>query len=356
MPDSAQQPPIDSAPPGAPAEAPAALRTEVMPAATPPVGDAGVAEPAHVDTAKPAAPVRAELSPAECAARLAELFPALFAAIPHTPPKPIKLRIQTDIQQRAPELFTRRALSHFLHRHTTTTAYLRALVASPHRYDLDGAPAGEVNDEHRQAAQVELDRRRAIVETRRAAERAARQAPRRAPQGPPGRCDGEIAGEGADAPADGARREAAPHDARPPRPARPARPPRPQRPREDRGDSPGARADRPPPAPQRPRAHAHVPTQTTPRTPDPVDLLPVAVPVPPPPGPDDVARRERALLLRAFEASPLSRANFCALKRIDPAELDAVLEQARREAPPAPAPRASGPRPSPPPPPRRSRR
>ncbi len=64
------------------------------------------------------------------------------------------------------------------------------------------------------------------------------------------------------------------------------------------------------------------------------------------------ARRERALLLRAFESSPLSRANFCALKRIEPAALDALLEQARREAPPAPAPPMRRPdaprRPSPP--------
>jgi ProP effector len=37
------------------------------------------------------------------------------------------------------------------------------------------------------------------------------------------------------------------------------------------------------------------------------------------------------LLLRAFESSTLTKANFCVLKRIDEAALDAVLEQARRE-------------------------
>lgn len=47
---------------------------------------------------------------------------------------------------------------------------------------------------------------------------------------------------------------------------------------------------------------------------------------------DDSGRRERALLLRAFETSTLSRANFCALKRIDPTTLDALLEQARSES------------------------
>ena len=37
------------------------------------------------------------------------------------------------------------------------------------------------------------------------------------------------------------------------------------------------------------------------------------------------------MLLRAFEASPLSKANFCTLKRISEAELDAALAQARSE-------------------------
>jgi hypothetical protein len=47
--------------------------------------------------------------------------------------------------------------------------------------------------------------------------------------------------------------------------------------------------------------------------------------------PADPAQRERALLLRSFESSPLSKANFCALKRISEAELDAALAQARAE-------------------------
>jgi ProP effector len=45
----------------------------------------------------------------------------------------------------------------------------------------------------------------------------------------------------------------------------------------------------------------------------------------------DPAQRERALLLRAFEATTLNKANFCALKRIGPAELDAALVLARQE-------------------------
>jgi sRNA-binding protein len=178
-----------------------------------------------------------EMSPAACAARLAALFPALFKG----QPKPLKLRIQADIQQRAPGVFTRRTLSAFLHRHTTTTAYLIALSQAKERFDLDGAPAGELADEHRQAAVAELARRRAVHEERHAAENAA----------------------------------------------------------------------------------------------------------------PDQARRERALLLRAFETSTLTRANFCALKRIDEAELDALLATARQEAvqagfdqrPPRPVEPARPPRP-----------
>ena len=53
---------------------------------------------------------------------------------------------------------------------------------------------------------------------------------------------------------------------------------------------------------------------------------------PVPPRDEDPARRERALLLRAFESSTLTKANFCVLKRITPDELDRQLAQARSEA------------------------
>jgi ProP effector len=47
--------------------------------------------------------------------------------------------------------------------------------------------------------------------------------------------------------------------------------------------------------------------------------------------PVDPAQRERAMLLRSFEGSPLSKANFCVLKRISEADLDAALALARQE-------------------------
>ena len=53
------------------------------------------------------------------------------------------------------------------------------------------------------------------------------------------------------------------------------------------------------------------------------------------------ARRGRAALLRLYEVSTLTRANFCALKGLSEAALELQLEQARQERKllaPAPAP------------------
>lgn len=207
------------------------------PAATDDATDRTAPEAAPAAEAKPAAGQAGDLSPAASAARLAALFPALFGT---GSPRPLKLRIQPEIQQRAPGVFSRKALSIFLHRHTTSTAYLKALVGSAHRFDLDGQPAGEVLEEHREAARAELERRRALHDSRRAAEREAQ-----------------------------------------------------------RGAQEAAR-----------RASAA----------------------------DADARRRRAELLRAFEGSTLTPANFCALKGIAPDELEALLAQARSERTAAPPP------------------
>ena len=322
-PESAHTPP----PPAETLPAASSLQEPAAPAAGEPVAQR---DTAAADAASPGAPATPELTPAECAARLAELFPALFASIPNTPPRPIKLRIQADIQARAPGLFSRRSLSPFLHRHTTTTAYLKALVASTHRYDLDGAPAGDVADEHRQAAQAELDRRWAIVQARRAAERAARgpgpRARDTAPAGAPGEATPPPAHESRER--RGPRPDRAQRPPPPPRAQRPAQSPRAQRPaRPPRPEAAARDARRPPAAPSQagPAAHAGAELSDHARW------------------PDDPARRERAQLLRAFETSTLSRANFCALKRIDPDTLDALLEQARSESRTTP-PRKTAPR------------
>lgn len=225
-----------------------------------------------------AAALRPEPSVADTARLLAQHFPALFGA---GVVKPIKLRIHADIHQRAPGVFTKKSLSVFLQRHTTATAYLRALVAEgATRIDLDGQPAGEIAAEHRDAARVELERRRAIVEAKKRAEREA---------------------------------------------ARAARPPRPGA-RQD----PGRRSDTGSGAPRRPqKPRPELKRVRSPESAKPP--IPPLTPLTPEQDPEASARRERALLLRSFEQSPLSKANFAALKGLSEEALDALLTSARQE-------------------------
>lgn len=201
---------------------------EAAPDAPKATADASVAE-------APAA--KADTSPAATGARLSELFPALFKG----PAKPFKLRIQVDIQERAPGEFSKQALSAFFRRHTGTTSYLTAVSQGTQRFDLDGQPAGELSEEHRQVATEELARRRAITKARR-----------------------EEAIQ--------VQREAQ---------------------REARKQERAAQQQN------------HEAQQE---------------------------RRNRAQLLRDFETTRLTAANFCALKGIDPAALDGLLAQAREEA------------------------
>jgi sRNA-binding protein len=115
----------------------------------------------------PEAAASADASFADTARRLAEQFPALFGG----PAQPFKLRIQNDIQERAPGAFSKQALSAFFRRHTHSTAYLQAVAKGTQRFDLDGQPAGELSDEHRQLAVDELARRKARHQERRQQER-----------------------------------------------------------------------------------------------------------------------------------------------------------------------------------------
>jgi len=290
-----------------PKEPPPAAAIADSPVVDPAAAPAAHEESAVAPEAAPAAPATpAGLSPAECGARLATLFPALFVAPGAAGPfKPIKLRIHTDIQARAPGEFSKRVLGIFFSRYTTTNAYLKALAApGAQRFDLDGAPAGEIAEEHRAAAVEELARRHAI-----AAERRAAQQPRRAP--PPPRDAASADAQGGEQPPPS--REGRSEARRPPR-------------REEQHSPRPAARDRERPQPQRPPAHAQqrAPQRDdAPRAPSP-QPAPAAMPA-------DPAQRERVLLLRAFESSPLSKANFCALKRISEAELDALLAQAQAE-------------------------
>jgi sRNA-binding protein len=235
----------------APAEPAVAAAQEASAEAAEPLDPAEPAAPAVA--AIPVVPAVPDLSPAQCSARLAALFPALFGL---QQPLPLKLRIQADIQQRAPGIFNRKSLSAFLHRYTTGTPYLVALSRIAQRADLDGQPAGEVAAEHREAAAAEVTRRRALMDARRAAEQAARRE--------------ADASERAEFAKERAKERAAQREA---------------------------------------EAAARQQQDS-----------------------DQQGRRERATLLRAFDSSPLTRANFCALKGIAEADLEAQLTQARKEA------------------------
>lgn len=142
--------------------APAATESAATEAQASPELTPDAAEPAKVEPRQDGQG-KALASPAECAQRLKQLFPALFAGAP----KPLKLRIQADIQERAPGIFSKQLLSAFLRRYTGSTSYLLACAKAKHRFDLDGAPAGEFSEEHRQVAVQELARRRALQEERR---------------------------------------------------------------------------------------------------------------------------------------------------------------------------------------------
>lgn len=128
-----------------------------------PSGDTAAAPAAEAEAKAAAAPGQA---PVDATAELKALFPALFTG----KPKPVKLRIQADIQERAPGKFTKTQLSAFLRRYTGGTGYLIALTQAKTRFDLDGQPAGEITEEHLKAAQEELARRRGLKQERAQAE------------------------------------------------------------------------------------------------------------------------------------------------------------------------------------------
>ena len=173
MPDTPELP----APPVIPAapsdSAAASAADDLAPAATElPPADSPAPAAANADSPVPAAAetaaplprqaARQEISPAACADLLKQHFPALFGGHP----RPLKLRIQADINERAPGVFTKTALSAFFRRYTTSTAYLIALGKAASRFDLDGQPAGDLSEEHRQLARDELTRRRQITRER----------------------------------------------------------------------------------------------------------------------------------------------------------------------------------------------
>ena len=144
--------PADAPTPEGSAEAGAAAAADALAEPAAPLGETLNAPPSTPPSTS------RELGPGACADLLKQHFPALFGAAP----KPLKLRIQADINQRAPGVFSKAALSAFFRRYTGSTGYLIALGKASNRFDLDGQPAGELSEEHRQLARDELTRRRQL--------------------------------------------------------------------------------------------------------------------------------------------------------------------------------------------------
>jgi len=150
----------------APTEPTPAADHAAAPAVDAAVQPADAASPAEAPAAEQTADAAAKPAQEDCGPQLKKLYPALFS----NPPKPLKLRIQADIQARSPGMFTKPQLSAFLRRYTGSHAYLNALVKATHRFDLDGNAGDELSDEHRNAAVEELARRRANTQARMALE------------------------------------------------------------------------------------------------------------------------------------------------------------------------------------------
>ena len=301
---------------------------EIPETAPDPAPNATLHAPTEAAPAGPTVASRPEPGVADTARLLAQHFPALFGA---GVIKPIKLRIQSDINERAPGVFTKKALSIFLQRYTTATAYLRTLVAEgATRSDLDGQPVGEIAAEHRDAAGLELERRRAIVEARKLASREEARASRhdaRALRPPVSQATAERpAARGARPvqPGPSDRPDRSPRQSRPSQAPGRSRPPHPgvQRGPGRPGDS-GSGAPRRPNKPQPERSAAGAQNQEPVNTP--------ALPLTLEQAAQAEARHQRALLLRSFEQSPLSKANFGALKGLSEAALDGLLTLARQE-------------------------
>ena len=254
--DSAEPPPAvsASAAPANPGMSPAAP-------AAPGMSPAAPAAPGM----SPAAPAAPGMSPAACSAQLKQLFPALFTGMA----KPLKLRIQADIQTRAPGLFTKQLLSVVLRRYTGSHSYLVALTQATQRFDLDGAAAGELSAEHKQAAMDELLLRRATLRE------AQRTKQRETPSGT------------------------------------------------QRETQPRAQRDTQPDKPTDSQRDAQRQAQREARETQRKDAAEQAL--------EDQKRRNRATLLHDFENTTLTPANFSALKGITVEAMEGYLAKARQE-------------------------
>lgn len=249
-------PPTDTAE-GIPAADEAASAAAEPPVASSSAAATPPADAAPAEAAAAAAPAAVPgMNPAAVGQDLRKRFPALFGGAP----KPLKLRSHVDIQERAPGVFSKQVLTAFFRRYTSSTSYLLAVARGRQRFDLDGKPAGEISDEHRQIALDELARRGVSTQSRRELEEQQRHNRagllhdwERTTLTRANFCAlKQVADEELDGLLEIARREAAERPPQPPRMER--REPRPER-QDGRGDARGgqhARGERPD-RPARPR-------------------------------------------------------------------------------------------------------
>jgi ProP effector len=100
-------------------------------------------------------------------AKLAELYPACFAAGASGPHRPLKIGIYADLRERGLKAAEAGALGVY----TRRRAYLKAVAAGGPRYDLDGNPCGEVTADQMADAQAKIEAAAKIAQERGEAER-----------------------------------------------------------------------------------------------------------------------------------------------------------------------------------------
>ena len=296
LPEHADAAAVDSVPESAASKIESSITPTDSDSAEPPPAVSASAAPANPGMS-PAAPAAPGMSPAACSAQLKLLFPALFTGMA----KPLKLRIQADIQTRAPGLFTKQLLSVVLRRYTGSHSYLVALTQATQRFDLDGAAAGELSAEHKQAAMDELLLRRATLrEAQRTKQR----------ETPSGTQRETPTGTQRETPT-GAQRET------------PTGAQRETQPRAQRDTQPDKPTDSQRDAQREAQREAQRQAQREARETQRKDAAEQAL--------EDQKRRNRATLLHDFENTTLTPANFSALKGITVEAMEGYLAKARQE-------------------------
>lgn len=107
---------------------------------------------------------------------LLETISANFAVFREV--RPLALGIHKTIMERMPDVDTAQ-LRLAMRIHTASTRYLKALLATRERFDLDGNPAGEVTAEQREVASTTLrERFKKVADRRKAEEQALKEAKR----------------------------------------------------------------------------------------------------------------------------------------------------------------------------------